>query len=464
MIVFSGCLLWWKGGYLFLPEVLNEWLGFLAGLNLRSLVRLFKKNEKRKVKLMQEKKRQRILLGVSGGISAYKIPVLVRLLITNGFEVQILLTKKAKKFVSPVVLETLTGRTAITSLFSKSVLTKEDGWTKHIHISEWADMFVLAPATANTIAKMAHGFANDPVSLFFMAFGKAKPRLIVPAMDGEMFNSAFVQRNIEVLRSDGVCVLNPEFGELASGLVGLGRMPEPQTIFTEIQKKTSICGNKWKGKKVLVTAGATREKIDPVRFISNFSTGKMGYAFVSELLQHSVQKVILVTGKTNLKKPEAPNVLCIEVESAEEMYKAVSEHFSSVDVFISTAAVSDFKPKVIYEKKQKKTSMNDIVIELSPTIDILREMGLKKINQQVLVGFSLETEYNEQNAIKKMVEKNCDAFILNVLSRESGFETNTNKGTMIFKDGSRIILPLMTKRDMAAVILDHVLPLIVGNK
>ncbi len=391
-----------------------------------------------------------ILLGVSGGIAAYKIPNLVRLFKKAGADVQVVMTKCATAFVSPLTLSTLSERSVLTDIFSESS-NSQIAWTMHIHLGEWADCFILAPATANTIAKLANGLSDDMLSVCFLTMRPNKPKVIFPSMDGEMFNAPSVQRNLKTLRQEGVLIVEPEFGELASGLIGKGRLPEPETIFAYVANMLMPKAKQLAGKQVVVTAGATRERIDGVRFISNYASGKMGFA-LAEVAAELGAEVILITGKTTLQTP--PKVHRIDVESAEEMFQEAKKYFQTLDVFVAAAAVADYRPAEIYQGKLKKSS-DDLMLHLVKNPDILWSFGKQKQPHQVSIGFALEIQDPLENAKAKLISKNCDMIALNLAEETgAGFEVDTNRLTLIFRDGTIEQLPLQTKRAAAKMIFE----------
>jgi len=398
---------------------------------------------------------KKILLGVSGGIAAYKIPNLVRLLKTNGAEVQIVMTKSAAEFVSPLALATVSENKILTDIFPDSAQSAKAEWTCHISLGEWADMFVIAPATANTIGKLASGLCDDMLSAAFLTLRPAKPRLIFPSMDGEMYFAKSVQRNLAQLKADACQVIEPERGLLASGLTGIGRMPDPETIFGTILDTFNTSHNdelrqKYEGKNVVVTAGATREKIDDVRFISNYSSGKMGFALAAEAAKLGAQ-VTLITGKTSLQTPNG--VERIDIESAQEMLNAAEMFFENCDVFIAAAAVADYRPARPHEGKIKK-SEEMFEIQLVKNPDVLLQFGSQKGARQVAVGFALEAQNPLENAKEKLSKKNLDLIVLNRAGEPgAGFEVDTNVVTLIEKDGALEKLPLMSKPQVAQQVL-----------
>lgn len=388
---------------------------------------------------------KRILLGVSGGIAAYKIPILVRLFKKANADVQVVMTQSAAQFVSPLALATLSGRKVLSEIFPNAA-SDADSWTAHIRLGEWADAFALAPATAHSIAKLANGFADDMLSVCFLALRPNKPKLIFPSMDGEMFDAPAVQRNLKKLQEQGCRVIEPETGELASGLIGKGRLPEPETIF-QLVCQTLAPQERWlAGKQVVVTAGATRERIDRVRFISNDSSGKMGFA-LAEVAAELGAETILITGKTHLATP--PRVKRIDVESAAEMFREAERYFQTLDVFVAAAAVADYRPAETHQGKLKKTT-DELSLRLVKNPDILLEFGKRKQPHQISIGFALEIENALENAKAKLSTKRCDLLALNRADEAgAGFESDTNRVTLIFKDGAVEELPLQTKRALA---------------
>lgn len=387
-----------------------------------------------------------ILLGITGSIAAYKAAMLCRLLKTAGAEVKVVMTPTAKEFITPLTMATLSKNPIAVEFYNP-----ENGdWHSHISMGEWADCFVIAPATANTIAKMAHGIADN---LLLTTYLSARCRTIVaPAMDCDMFAHVTTQQNIATLKEHGVVIVDSPAGELASGLLGKGRMAEPEQIVGIIEHVVSEKKKRdLDGRRLIVTAGATIEAIDPVRFISNHSTGKMGYAIAEALAQRGA-KVTLVSGRTALAVPT--DVERIDVVSAEDMYRAVVERFDDVDGAIMCAAVADYTPKEVSALKIKKGD-DDLRIELRRTKDIAAELGRTKGNR-LLAGFALESHDGEAHARRKLHDKNFDFIVLNSLQDEgAGFGVDTNKVTFIDADGKES-LPLMTKREVADRIADRV--------
>ena len=385
-----------------------------------------------------------ILLGITGSIAAYKAAMLCRLLRVAGAEVKVVMTPTAKEFITPVTMATLSKNPIAVEFYNP-----ENGdWHSHISMGEWADCYLIAPATANTIAKMAYGIADN---LLLTTYLSARCKTVVaPAMDCDMFCHAATQENIEKLRERGVVILESPEGELASGLMGKGRMMEPEQIVESVDQLLSQ-KQTLKDKRVLVTAGATIEAIDPVRYISNHSTGKMGYAIAEELARRGAE-VVLVSGKTSLPAPQG--VHRVDVLSAEEMYKASVQEFESVDCAVMCAAVADYTPVEVSATKIKKSDAS-FSIELRKTKDIALELGKVKGSRK-LVGFALETDNEQVNAEKKLTEKNLDMIVLNSLRDEgAGFGYDTNKVSFIDAAG-REDLPLLAKSEVAEHIADRI--------
>ena len=410
-------------------------------------------------------KNKNILLGICAGIAAYKIPALIRLLKKQGANVRVLATQAATRFVTELTLSTLSQEPVYTDIFPDSFSTEED-WTKHISMGEWADMYVIAPATANTIAKLSAGICDDMLSASFITLRPNKPKLIFPAMDGEMFTSASVQRNLAWLSRNGCTVINPESGELASGQCGTGRMPEPEAIVkiieaTETTVEATPRLSKLQEKSIVITAGPTREKIDDVRFISNYSSGKMGFALATSAAKRGA-KVTLVTGPVHLPTPEGVDRL--DIESTEEMDLAVKEHYQSCDIFIGAAAVADYRPANYVTGKLKKNSKT-MEINLVRNPDVLAGFSKQKKKHQIAIGFSLETAGNLDNAKEKLEQKQLDLVAYNTFDgKTSGFEVDTNILTLIDKHMNVYELPLLGKHEAAERMLDIVEELINSDK
>ena len=387
-------------------------------------------------------KGKHIILGVTGSIAAYKAAVLCRLFVSAGAEVRVVMTPLAKQFVTPLTMATLAKHPVLVEFFNP-----ENGeWNSHVSLGEWADCMVIAPATANTLAKMACGVADN---LLLTTYLSAKCHVAVaPAMDLDMYAHAATQRNLAQLRHDGVYVIEPEQGELASGLVGKGRMAEPAHIVKEVD--AFLGSETLAGRRFVVTAGATIEAIDPVRYISNHSTGKMGYAVAAELAARGAS-VTLVSGRTTLAVPEG--VDRVDVVSAEEMYNAAVEAFAEADGAVMCAAVADYTPVTVADEKIKKGDA-DLSIPLRRTKDIAAELGRVK-GGRLLVGFALETDSGAANAREKLERKNLDFIVLNSLrDAGAGFGCDTNVVSLI-DAVSCVELPLMSKREVAARIVDR---------
>jgi phosphopantothenoylcysteine decarboxylase / phosphopantothenate---cysteine ligase len=392
---------------------------------------------------------KKILLGVSGSIAAYKAAFLTRLLVKSGAEVKVIMTPSARDFITPLTLATLSKNPVLTHF------TKDDAgeWNNHVELGLWADALVIAPATANTLAKMVAGICDNLLTAVYLS--ARCPVFIAPAMDLDMLQHPSTRRNIETLERWGHHQLNPTYGELASGLIGTGRMAEPQEIITYLENFFSA--SPLKGKKALVTAGPTYEAIDPVRFIGNHSTGKMGFAIAEELSRQGAQ-VTLVTGPSN-QKTSLSGIEIVSVTSAEEMYQACVARFESTDVTILSAAVADYKPATMADQKIKKTSQA-LTIELVSTRDIAAELGKLKKNGQFVVGFALETENERTNAEKKIKSKNFDLIVLNSLQDAgAGFGHDTNKITLIDAKNKSTEFNLKSKKEVARDIVKAIIDL-----
>ena len=387
-----------------------------------------------------------ILLGVTGSIAAYKAAVLCRLLKGAGAEVKVIMTQTAKQFITPLTMATLSKNPILVEFFNP-----ENGeWNSHISLGEWADCYLIAPATANTIAKMATGVADN---LLLTTYLSARCQTIVaPAMDCDMFAHITTQTNLTTLRNHGVIIADSPAGELASGLTGKGRMAEPEQILDLVVKTLNTEKKKsLQGRHFVVTAGATIEAIDPVRYITNHSTGKMGYA-IAEALAARGAEVTLVTGRTNLPTPQG--VVRRDVLSAEQMYNATVEAFDSADGAIMCAAVADYTPATVSQHKIKKSD-DDMSIALVRTKDIAAALGKVK-GTRLLVGFALESDAGVESAHSKLARKNLDFIVLNSLTDSgAGFGVDTNKVTFIDHNGSTT-LPLMSKKDVAERIVDKI--------
>ena len=393
-----------------------------------------------------------IIIGISGGIAAYKTPQLVRLLKKQGAQVRVVLTEGATHFVSELALATVSEERVYRSIFPPADTSGTD-YTRHISLGEWADAFVIAPATANTLARLSSGLCDDMLTALFITLRPGKPVVIFPAMDGQMFLSPSVQRNIRILSSQGCRLITPDSGELASGLSGVGRMPEPESIVLSLEKAVHSIANSSQlyGKSVVVTAGPTREKIDGVRFISNYSSGKMGFAIARSAAERGAL-VTLITGPVHLETPSG--VKRFDVETAMEMHDVAENFFKSCSIFIGAAAVSDYRPAEPFEGKMKKEHP-EIELTLIKNPDILAEFGMQKAPGQLAVGFALETHAGLDNARKKLNAKNLDLIAFNFFDRKtSGFEVDTNILTLIDKEGVTTELPQLTKDQAAGRLLD----------
>lgn len=392
-------------------------------------------------------KGKHIIIGITGSIAAYKAAILIRLLVKSGAEVKVIMTPMAKQFITPLTLATLAKNPILVDFYNP-----ENGdWNSHVDLGMWADLYLIAPASANTIGKMANGIADN---LLLTTYLSAKcPVCIAPAMDLDMYAHPANLKNLETLKSYGNKIIEPSSGELASGLIGKGRMEDPEKIVEAIESfffETLDLSNK----KFLVTAGPTFESIDPVRFIGNWSSGKMGYALAEELANRGAS-VTLVSGPTNLS-PKHPNISRINVVSAEEMYQECIRTYPQMDGAIMCAAVADYRPETYSDIKIKRKS-DDLVIKLTPNKDIAAELGRMKQPTQLLIGFALETNEEEQNSTKKLKSKNLDFIVLNSLrDNGAGFNHDTNKISIIYKDGKIVNFSLKSKNEVAQDIVDQV--------
>ncbi|MCF8247396.1 MAG: bifunctional phosphopantothenoylcysteine decarboxylase/phosphopantothenate--cysteine ligase CoaBC [Saprospiraceae bacterium] len=389
---------------------------------------------------------KKIILAVTGSIAAYKAAHLVRLLVKNGAEVQVLMTPSATEFITPLTLSTLSKKPVFTQVIA------EHEWNSHVELGLWADALVVAPATANSLAKLANGICDNIVSAVYLS--ARCPVFLAPAMDLDMWKHPSTQGNVQRLKSYGNHFLPVGYGELASGLVGEGRMAEPEEIATFLaaffQKKQAFLG-----KKVLITAGPTYEAIDPVRFIGNRSSGKMGVAIAEQFAERGAE-VTLVLGPSKLN-PQHPNVTTVKVESAQQMYEASVKHFEKMDIAVLSAAVADYRPANVAEQKIKKKG-EGMTIELEKTPDIAASLGKMKRKGQFIVGFALETNNELKNASEKLMKKNFDFIVLNSLQDAgAGFNFDTNKITILHRDNKRKDFELKTKAEVAVDIVDEVL-------
>lgn len=396
-------------------------------------------------------KGKKIVLGVTGSIAAYKAAILVRLLVKAGAEVQVVMTPSSKEFITPLTLSTLSGRAVLCDFFNAN----DGSWHSHVELGLWADAMIVAPATASTLGKMAGGIADNLLVTTYLSM-KA-PVFIAPAMDLDMFAHPSTQHNLQVLKGYGNHIIEPASGELASHLSGKGRMEEPENI-VQVLNDFFLEGSSLKGKHLLITAGPTYEKIDPVRFIGNYSTGKMGFAIAAECAKRGA-KVTLVSGPVSLETPY-PSIERVKVESAEEMYKAATEVFPSCDAAILSAAVADYRPATCADKKIKRTG-EGMTIELEANKDIAAALGKAKRPEQRLVGFALETNDGELHAREKLAKKNLDFIVLNSLAdKGAGFAHDTNKVTIISNE-EQVEYPLKSKTDVARDIISYLSKLLL---
>ncbi len=397
---------------------------------------------------------KKIILGITGSIAAYKSATLIRLLVREGASVKVIMTPLAKEFITPVTIATLSRNTVLSDFFSYD----SGDWNSHVDLGVWADLFLCAPASANTMAKMAHGICDNLLLTTYLS--SRCPVMIAPAMDLDMFRHPATADNIDILISRGNIIVEPSIGELASGLSGKGRMEEPENIlkkvisfFSSNQDKTAGEFLPLRDKKVLVTAGPTHEQIDPVRYIGNESSGKMGYAIAGELANRGAE-VILVSGPVSLETVH-PRIKVVRVKSAAGMYEECLRWFPECNACIMTAAVADYTPVTSHSAKIKRGKGN-FVIEMRPTTDILKELGKMKSKDQLLAGFALETDDEKVNAEKKLRNKNLDFIVLNSLKEEgAGFHGDTNKITIINPDGSLTEYAVKAKTEVAVDIINH---------
>lgn len=392
---------------------------------------------------------KKILLGVTGSIAAYKTAELVRLFVKEGADVKVVMTPASQDFTTPLTLSTVSKN----PVYTKFINDANGTWTNHVELGLWADIFLVAPASANSIAKFANGICDNLLTAVYLS---AKcPVFIAPAMDLDMLKHQSTQNNFSKLKKYGNQIIGPASGELASGLIGEGRMEEPELIFANILFELTR-NEDFKGKKVLVTAGPTQEAIDPVRYISNHSSGKMGFAIAEEFARRGA-KVVLVAGPGNLQ-PVHYNIKHVKIVSAAEMHKICLKEFPSSEITVMAAAVADFTPATQSKSKIKKANQTDAsVIELKPTTDILSEMGAKKKKGQLLAGFALETNDEIENAEKKLKIKNLDFIVLNSMrDMGAGFNSETNKITIIEKNKKPAHYPLKSKAEVAADIVNKI--------
>ncbi|MBW2367093.1 MAG: bifunctional phosphopantothenoylcysteine decarboxylase/phosphopantothenate--cysteine ligase CoaBC [Deltaproteobacteria bacterium] len=395
---------------------------------------------------------KKIVLGVTGGIAAYKSVELLRLLKKQGADVRVIMTPNAKWFVGPMTFEALSGHPVFSDLFAQ----QSDAAMRHIDWAEQADGVVIAPATANVIGKLANGIADDALSTFMLAV--TAPVVICPAMNVHMYDNRVVQRNIDTLEADGRLIVTPGSGELACGTTGPGRLAEPESILDRIVYR--LTSKDLKGRRIVVTAGPTREPIDPVRYISNHSSGKMGYA-VARAAEHRGAAVTLITGPSALPMPQHMTV--VSVQTAAEMAEAVDDHFDDAEIIIKSAAVSDYRPVNPADHKLKK-DRDDMQIHLEKNPDILLELGRRKKNQ-ILIGFAAETQSLVENAASKLARKNLDMIVANIVGKPgTGFNADTNQVTFLFSDGTKKMLPMMEKENVAHTLLDEIVVRLASEK
>ncbi len=387
-----------------------------------------------------------VILGVTGGIAAYKAAYLVRSLVKAGAEVKVIMTENAKKFVAPLTFSTLSGNPVYTEFFNP-----ENGeWHSHVKLGLWADLFIIAPATANTIAKMAHGIADNLLTTTYLS--ARCQTLVVPAMDLDMYAHTATQENLETLRQRGVIVMDPASGQLASGLEGKGRMPEPDDILN-FASNVLTRQQDLAGKKILITAGPTYENIDPVRFIGNYSTGKMGYAIADECASRGAD-VTVVSGPVSIE-PNNKQVKVVNVRSASDMFNAAESLFESSDITVLSAAVADFTPVSKADSKIKREKDN-LTLELRPTVDIAASLGKRKRSNQMLVGFALETDNEELNAKSKLERKNFDFIVLNSMRNPGTCFGSDNNQIKIIDRNNIVSYPFKSKAEVAKDIVDKI--------
>ena len=396
-------------------------------------------------------KGKKIVLGITGSIAAYKACYIIRGLIKKGAEVQVVITPAGKEFITPITLSALTSKPVISEFFAQ----RDGTWNSHVDLGLWADAMLIAPATASTIGKMANGVADNMLITTYLS-AKA-PVFVAPAMDLDMFAQPSTQKNLDTLRSYGNHIIEPASGELASHLVGKGRMEEPDNIIRHLEEYFASKEGDLKDKTILITTGPTYEKIDPVRFIGNYSSGKMGFALADECASRGA-KVILIAGPTQ-QKTRYTSVERYDVESASQMFEAVKEKFPEADAAILSAAVADYTPEQVADEKIKREKTGEMTLALKPTQDIAAYLGSWKNNfplrEKILGGFALETNNEETNALDKLNRKNLDFIVLNSLNdKGAGFQCDTNKVTIIDREG-REEYPLKSKAEVAHDIVNH---------
>ena len=402
-------------------------------------------------------KGKKVIIGLTGGIACYKIPYLVRYLVKDGAEVRVVMTEHATKFITPLTMETVSRHPVYHDMFAD----REFISTQHIELAHWADLYVLAPTTANVMAKLAHGICDDLLTTVLCATDK--PILIAPAMNPGMWHNKVTQRNLQILKELGYRFIGPDAGEMAEKQIGVGRMVEPAALFEEV-KRLLATGSKKKaliGRKILVTAGPCREAIDPVRFISNRSSGKMGFAIAQAAVDLGA-RVTLISGPTSLTPPLAAEFK--PVETTAQMHKAVAEQFGDADCLIMAAAPSDFAPKSVSKHKIKRGSKS-LELSLEPTLDILKDVARRKRSRQIVIGFALETEREEEHARRKLAEKKLDLIVVNnPRTKGAAFEHDTNRVTVIRPKQKPDRWPLMSKDDVARRLVDLVAQMLSGRR
>ncbi len=396
---------------------------------------------------------KKIVIGVTGSIAAYKTAILIRLLIKEGAMVKVIMTPSAREFITPLTLSTLSKNPVLSDFFQKD----SGVWQSHVDLGLWADAVLVAPASANTIAKFAHGICDNLLTAVYLS--ARCPIYIAPAMDIDMYKHPATRNNLELLKQNGNTIIDTEYGELASGLTGEGRMAEPEHIIDYFKKKVES-SQTLAGKTALVTAGPTYEAIDPVRFIGNHSSGKMGFALAENLAQRGA-RVILVSGPTHLKTLHK-NIELFLVGSADEMFNRCDAFFKDCEITILAAAVADYKPIKVSGEKIKKISER-LTVELKQTVDIAKRLGQLKQKHQIMIGFALETEEEDANARKKLESKNFDFIVLNSLRDQgAGFGVDTNKISIIDRRGKKDQYALKNKSEVAADIIDRIIEILNG--
>ena len=391
-------------------------------------------------------KGKKIVLGITGSIAAYKACYIIRGLIKQGAEVQVVITPAGKEFITPLTLSTLTHKPVISDFFSQ----RDGTWNSHVDLGLWADAMLIAPCTAATLGQMAKGIADN--MLITTDLSMKAHVFVAPAMDLDMYRHPSTQHNMETIKSYGNIIIEPQSGFLASGLEGKGRMEEPEVIVEALDHFFAQSPKLLEGKRIMITAGPTYEKIDPVRFIGNYSSGKMGFALAEECAAKGAE-VILIAGPVSLNTANS-GIKRIDVESCEEMYNAAIDNFPSCDAAILCAAVADFRPEHVADKKIKREE-DDLILRLAPTHDIAAELGKKKNNKQILVGFALETNDEDNNAKSKLERKNLDFIVLNSLRNEGTcFRSDENQIKIISRDGAKVF-PKKKKNEVAADIVEE---------